>query len=321
MAESFYAGCCQGFWKTVIIGDPLMAPYASPPTVSISVTGTTLSEVEQITANASDEAGVGKVVFYLDNTKIGELYQAPFTLTIDTSYYPIGPHSIEAIAYENSAVGTQGSAKIEITIDNIVSTVSSIHDARMYPDGQCVRLETKVVTATTAEIGDGFYIEEADRASAIKVISNEPVARGDIVTVRGPVTTASGERVITVVDPQDVEIIRPGGQVPGPLMMRLCDLGGAAIGDFTSPVGRGCGARNTSLLVRVAGRVTSSGTGGFCVTDGSTPSPIKVVCPAGVQLPPVGTWVVVTGISTAEPGGVNLRASITVRNGQDIRIL
>jgi len=318
MAESFFAGCCDGFWKTVVLGDPLMAPYASPPAVSIGVSGTTLSGVEEITANASDEAGVAKVLFYLDDTKIGELYQAPFTLTVDTSNYPIGPHIIEAIAYENSPVGAQGSAKIRITIDNIVSTVPSIHDARMYPSGQCVRLKTKVVTATAAEIGDGFYIEESDRSSAIKVISNEPVVRGDIVTVKGPVSTACGERVVTNVV---VESRTPGGKVPGPLMMRLCDVGGAAIGDFTSPVGRGCGARNTSLLVRVAGRVTSSGTGGFWITDGSVPVPVRVSCPAGVQLPPIGSWVAVTGISTAEPSGLDLRASIRARDTQDIRIL
>ncbi|MCX8052573.1 MAG: TIGR03790 family protein, partial [Armatimonadetes bacterium] len=43
MAESFYAACPLGFWKTVIVGDPLMAPYATPPEVAISVDNTTLS--------------------------------------------------------------------------------------------------------------------------------------------------------------------------------------------------------------------------------------------------------------------------------------
>ena len=318
MAESFYAACPQGFWKTVIVGDPLMAPYASPPSVSINLTDTTLSGIEEITAVATDEAGVAKVAFYLDDIKLGEVCQPPFTITVDTSNYPIGPHTIEAIAYENSPVGTQGSAKLAITIDNVVSTVPTVHEARVYPDGQCVRLRQKIVTATPAEIGDGFYIEELDRSSAIKVFSMEPVERGDIVTVRGPVNTMCGERVFTSAV---IESRTAGTYVPGPLMMRLCDLGGAAVGGFTSPVGRGCGARNTSLLVRVVGSVASSQAGAFYLTDGSTPYPVKVRLPAGVEAPAVGSWAAVTGISAAEETEAGHRPYVIARDGNDIQAL
>ncbi|MCL5736711.1 MAG: TIGR03790 family protein [Actinobacteria bacterium] len=317
MAESFYAACCEGFWKTVIIGDPLMAPYATPPSVSISVRASTLSGVEDITANASDEAGVAKVVFCLDDTKLGEVLQPPFTMTVDTSDYAIGTHTIEAIAFENSAVGTQGSAKLPITIDNLISTVSSISDAVMYPGGQSVRIKSKVVTAGRGEIGDGFYIEEADRSSGIKVLSTEPVMRGDIVTVRGPIGGASGERAI--VNPI-IESRTPGGKVPRPLGMRLDNLGGAALGQFTLPVGRGFGARNTSLLVRVVGKVISSASGEFRISDSSTPVPVRVVCPAGAQ-PPVDVWVAVTGISIVEQSNSELRPSVRARDAADIQLL
>jgi hypothetical protein len=295
-----------------------MAPYATPPTVNLNVGDGVLRDVASIEAVAGDECGVSKVVFYLDDTCVGTLTQAPFALSLDTNNYAIGAHTLEAIAYENSAVATQGSAKAQVTIDNPVSTVDAIHYARDYADGQRVRVRTKVVTAGLSDIGDGFYMEEWDRTSGIKVISGEPVNRGDIVTVVGAVDTADGDRVLTQAT---VESQVPGGLVPSPLGMRLADLGGAAVGAYTLPVGRGYGARNTCLLVRVVGQVTNASAGQMSITDSSVQTPVKVTLPSGAPPPAVGAWVIVTGVCVPEKVGTELLAYVAARDAADIRIL
>ena len=52
----------------------------------------------------------------------------------------------------------------------------------------------------------------------------------------------------------------------------------------------GIGARNLALLVKVVGKVTSSATGQFYITDSSVTTPVKVVCPNLAPLT-VGGWV------------------------------
>ena len=42
-----------------------------------------------------------KVVFYIDDTKIGEVIQAPFNLQFNTDNYPLGSHQLYAIGYSS----------------------------------------------------------------------------------------------------------------------------------------------------------------------------------------------------------------------------
>lgn len=317
MAESFYGSCMNGNWKTVITGDPLMAPYATPPEISLEMDSVTLHDVATIDASCYDESGIGKVLFYFDDELIATDYNYPFAVQIDTNEYPIGPHALEAVAYENSPVATQRAAKAEVIIDNPVSTVPAIRDALAYPNGQHVRLRRKVVTAATSDMGDGFYIEESDRSSAVKVMSTLSVDRGDIVTVIGAVNPGSGERVIS--NPV-VTVEQVGSDVPGPLFIKLCDLGSAPNEHQQYAVGRGRGARNTSLLVRVAGRVSSLCSDGFFLTDASVTVPVKIICRNRPALE-VGSWVAVTGLSAAEADGQNYRAAVRTRNASDVQPL
>lgn len=317
MAESFYAACPNLNWKTVIVGDPLMAPYATPPQVSIDMDALRLSDVETITANVYDESGVARVKFYLDDMLIAESTSLPHSIDLDTREYSIGVHTLEVVAYEDSPMATQGTAKTQVVIDNPVSAEARIADALRYADDQCVRLREKVVTAGTQEIGDGFYIEDFDRASGVKVLSSLQLERGDVVTVTGALTTANGDRAITG---SLVDLKSSGAQIPKPLSVRLCDLGGAGRQHGAEPVGRGWGARNTALLVRVAGQVASSAGGRFCITDGSTSAPVAMICP-GLEEMPVGSWVAVTGISASERMGDSYSACVRARNTSDVQPL
>jgi hypothetical protein len=47
--------------------------------------------------HATGPANLVRVVFYIDDTKIGEVTQAPFNLQFKTDTYPVGEHSLHAI--------------------------------------------------------------------------------------------------------------------------------------------------------------------------------------------------------------------------------
>jgi len=316
MAESFYAGCPEVFWKTVVVGDPLMAPYATPPKVSITVPNATLTGAVAVSANAADPHGISQVKIYFDDDLIGTLYSPPYTVMLDTTNYPIGAHTIEAIAYQASNPATQGSAHMQVIVDNPVSAVRHINDALCYPDGQYVRVRDKVVTANSAEIGDGFYMEEPDRSSGIKVLSDQVVNRGDVVMVTGGVLTVNGERVIS---DAEIAVESKGAVVPGPLLMKQRDLGGAGIGAFTAKVGQARGPHNIGLLVRIWGYVTSIESGSFYISDKSPKvPPVKVYCPGLNNLSP-GRLAAVTGISSVDFDGTIIRPCIRARNSDDIQ--
>ena len=317
MAESFYAACPTLFWKTVIVGDPLMSAYATPPEVDIQLPDTQLSDVETIQAVAFDDSGISRVEFYFDDDLIGEVAgESPYEIQIDTTRYAIGSHTVEAIAYEDTNIATQGSDRVEVVVDNAVSTVAHIGEVLYYPDGQSVSISQKVVSASTAEIGGSFFIEEADRSGGIRVVSDTVVERGDVVSIVGPVGQYENARA--VINPS-VQIVATGAGVPEPVMMPLRSLGGAQAGEYTVPVNSGCGARNVGLLVRVSGRVAASGEGEFDIDDGSSRT-VRVDCP-GTAAPGVGAHVSVTGLSAVGSGSPCASAVVRVRGDADVQIL
>lgn len=314
-AESFLAASPQLFWKTVVVADPLMAPYATPPSVSVDIGDGVLGGVVELSASASDDSGISEVKFYFDDELVATATQEPYSVLLDTTRYAIGAHTVEAIAYENSPRRTQGLARASVVVDNLISVVSRMSDILPYADGQHVHIKGKVVTAGSAEIGDGFYMEEADRSSGLRVASSEPVSRGDVVTVSGVVSTLRGERFIDSYGVTITGSVSP----PSPLTVRLGDLGGSGMG-LAPAVGRGCGARNVSLLVRVAGRVVEAGVGEFLLSDGSEDVPVRVMCP-GVEPPAPGSYVAVTGISTTCCETPPYAAAIRVRTAADVQLL
>ena len=54
MAESFYMATPELSWKSVVVGDPLMAAYATPPVVSIDVNGPLTGPNAVVSASATD---------------------------------------------------------------------------------------------------------------------------------------------------------------------------------------------------------------------------------------------------------------------------
>ena len=95
-------------------------PDTTPPTVSISspANGATVKGLVTVTANASDNVAVVGVQFFGDGTALGaEDTTAPYSISVDSTAYPDGPHTLTAVA-RDAAGNTQTSTAVTITVSN-----------------------------------------------------------------------------------------------------------------------------------------------------------------------------------------------------------
>jgi hypothetical protein len=90
----------------------------TPPSVSITnpSNGATVSGTVSFTASASDNVGVTKVEFYVDNVLKYTDTGSPYSWSWDTTGYSDGTHSLKAIAYD--AAGNTDTDTISVTVDN-----------------------------------------------------------------------------------------------------------------------------------------------------------------------------------------------------------
>lgn len=200
-AESAYTGLPGIGWQEVVLGDPLMAPFATPPVVTITAPSQDGSLVQGIvrlaaTAVPVNAAGIQRVEFRLDDdTLLATLTAAPYEIDLDTVARGIsdGLHAVEVIAYESGSVQETGCSTRTIFVNNTCTPLARIGDALSQPEGTKVMLEGKTVSAV---FGQAFYIEELDRTQGLRVISDVPVTEGGAVTVIGIIRTTDGEREI-----------------------------------------------------------------------------------------------------------------------------
>ncbi|MCX6344642.1 MAG: TIGR03790 family protein [Armatimonadetes bacterium] len=347
MAESFFAAMPELFWKSVVIGDPLMAPYARPPIVYVNASSLpsgsnaglkSLSGSNDVTisltgsdavlsATPDISASVSKVDFYFDDKFIGTSTVAPFSVVLDTTTYAVGNHHVDVTAYENSPVATQGYAAATVAISNPVSVMSKVPDAYHSADGQGVRTVSMIVTAGAAELGgEEFYIQDANRAGGIRVISNTEVEEGDWVTVHGEMTTQSGERSIAA---SSVEVGKHQITPTRPIFICNRAVGGEDLCNQTKGVTNGKGLRNIGLLIKTLGKVTYVGNTNepfFYIDDGSNlhdPSGytgLRILC-RGISKPLYGSFVSITGISSCFVFDACVAPAVKIRTIRDITVL
>lgn len=320
MAESFFASTNMLFWKSTVAGDPLMAPFATPPTVQlVGLDATLTGKSAKLEASASDASGIAKVEFYVDDTLVGTATSAPYRIFFDSTGFMVGDHSIEAIAYENSPVYTQGRVQSKAAILNDMSSLTKISQAFAYPDGQRVRLTSKEVTAAGGAVGDGFYIEDADRSAGIMVKSLDSVTEGSNVNVEGTMATIGGERVLTNPIVSLSTDLRSTGAHVKPVGMRSIAMGGCYNGKWMA----GRGLQTNGLLVKIWGVVTSVGNGWFTIDDGSRRQSITGI--RGVKIyigtgtcPQLSSWIAVTGVCGSEAVGTDITPIMRTRRDSDI---
>ncbi|MFA5857730.1 MAG: Ig-like domain-containing protein [Elusimicrobiota bacterium] len=97
--------------NTVVVDDP--------PTVSIvsPVNGPPVSATVSIAANASDDKGISRVIFYIDEISKSTDTTTPFSWSWDTTQYINGSHKIKVIAYDT----INQTANAEITVVKLSS--------------------------------------------------------------------------------------------------------------------------------------------------------------------------------------------------------
>jgi len=197
----------------------------------------------------------------------------------------------------------------------VAPSVATIAEAKALADGAPVGLIDKIVTAS---FPGSFYIEEADRSSAILVLGPGPDA-GALVTIGGIMgVNGVGERAI--LEPgTTVEAAPDPPRVPPPLFIVTEYLGGGPFNAGTPGRTGGVGLNNVGLLVQVCGQVQWIGEHEFTIWDGSAIGPIRVVASGfGTGGFEVGDTVSVTGISSLELDGGVLKPIIRLRGIEEI---
>lgn len=329
LAESFYAACPKLFWKSVVVGDPLMAPYATAPQVTAEFPQNPLTGSATLAATAVDPDGIAHVDFYLDGGFVGSRTTKPYSVQVDTTKCYVGTHTVHVMAVEASPVASEGVASAAVYIVNPVSVLRVISDALPCEDEQGVQCSEKVVTASTSDMGGSeFYVQEANGTCGIRVISTKPVAEGDAVTISGKLVTDSGERSIQAdadkveIDPALLTPRKPIKPVGAPNRW----IGGGNFGANTKGVTGGIGLRNIGLLVKTWGKTTyigGEGEGFFYIDDGSRLNDgsghvgLKVKC-RDLLKPALGANVVVVGICSCEKLGERITPVIKVRRQSDV---
>ncbi|MBI2841865.1 MAG: S8 family serine peptidase [Armatimonadetes bacterium] len=295
------------------------------PTGSIVINGGaayTTSTTVTLSLSASDPAGVESMRIRSDTGVWGawQDYQTSISYTFSSSTEGTKTLSVEF----RDVLGNIGSTYSD-SINYQVPTAMDIPGAKLLPNGEGVRLKSRIVTAIFPA-SNYFYIEEPDRKAGIRVRSSTLPADINIyVTVDGVTDTIYAEREIVATN------IIPGGVAPEiePLGMNNKMLGGSAFGNQPAIPGAAVGLNNIGLLVTTTGEVTKHFAGTFYIDDGSPvvdsspPTPMVLIDrqSLGGWVPPLGSYVSVTGISGASTlSGLPIRI-VRPRGVDDIKIL
>lgn len=202
-------------------------------------------------------------------------------------------------------------------VANFIHTYLSVAQAKAEPDGTLVAVAAKPVTAV---FPDGFYLEDINRSSGIRVAGVWPgIALGTTAGVIGTTgTDANGERFI-----QPTSVVSVGAADIRPVGIGNLSVGG---GDwfFNSATGAGqqgiagaSGLNNIGLLTRTWGTFHLLDASTFTLDDGSGVS-VKCVVPLGVTLDANWKQAVVTGISSCEKPANAINRLIRVRMQSDL---
>jgi hypothetical protein len=304
-----------------------LGPYrydgTPPSTPSVSDDGkytASTSELHAAWTGADDpESGVARH-WYANGTSPGSTDVVGWTesasasathtglsLSIGTTYY--------FSAKSENGVGLTGGVGMSDGI-TVVQTIDSIPEAKELADETLLGLNDNIVTAN---FGDHFYIEDADRISGLRVEGAGP-AEGRQISVAGKLQTVGGERVLS-----EATVFLGGNPgVPEPLLLVNRDVGGGALNAQTPGITGASGTHNIGLLVTTMGTVTHAEPG-FCyindgsnLLDGSGWTGVKMDTTTLASPPSEGQYVKVTAISGVEIVGLDFIRLLRPRRDSDI---
>jgi hypothetical protein len=138
--------------------------------------------------------------------------------------------------------------------DSTLQELDSISQAWQIPDDKPFSLKNKPVTAAF----DGFFfLEELNRSAAIKVVSSDTVALGNIVSVAGVLGLSGTQRVMIG---SVTENLGGSDACPAALGMLHKDIGGSDFNTLTPGITGGKSLYNVGMLIRCWGQITHSDT-------------------------------------------------------------
>jgi len=313
----------------------------APPSEAAGVTATALSPtiIRMKWTASTDNVGVSGYRIYRMGVMVGT--------TSSTFYLDKGLHPNTTYAYTVAAYDTGGNVSAQSSPPAEATTLSaiSIGAAKKSSTSSRIGFTGKIVTAA---VGEYYYIQEPDRSAGIKIVPLDMPAEtkvGDMVDGGGIPQVVDGECCL---DEAVCEI--KGTAVSEPISLSNSAIGGGSFGlqdavsgwRWVHPTGKPAehlwlpaqGLSTIGLLVRTCGEVThvNADLRFFYIDDGSdlddglgspTMRGLRVWAPNlnPGELPSVGQFVSVTGISSCfKPGGDLLRL-IHVRSRNDIMVM
>jgi len=122
LGETFYQGIPYLYWMNMVLGDPLAAPFATKPTVTIQTPapGATVSGIAPIQGLASTPrpGGIARLEFFVDDDLVGVVPGGSGQIPWDSTQTADGWHHVDIVAYESSAIATQSTASIDVHVAN-----------------------------------------------------------------------------------------------------------------------------------------------------------------------------------------------------------
>src|SRR3989339_824367 len=207
-------------------------PVDNPPQVALVVpnNNSVVSGIVAIEGTATDDNGIGKVCFYIDDVIKSTDTTAPYTYSLDTTQYANGTHTIKLIATDT--IGQTANAQINISVDNAVVDIPPTIIITSLGDGDTI---SDIITIEAAANDDNginsvaFYIDNELRSTdttspytyvldttqltngshIIKVIASDTLSQTAItqITVLIDNTTLDNPPTINIVTPNNNSVI------------------------------------------------------------------------------------------------------------------
>ncbi|WP_224240075.1 extracellular catalytic domain type 1 short-chain-length polyhydroxyalkanoate depolymerase [Hyalangium gracile] len=125
---------------------------SAAPSVSLSApaNGASVSGTVQVTANASDNVGVSKVEFFIDNTLVGTDTASPYAYTWNSAAATNGTHVLLAKAHD-AAGNTASSASVSVTVTGGISDTTPPTVSLTFPTAGSTVAGAVDITATASD--------------------------------------------------------------------------------------------------------------------------------------------------------------------------
>ncbi len=275
-------------------------PISPLPTVTPYVTSTSQLSATW-TATSDSESGIVEYQYAIGTTPGATNVKGWATVGINTSVTATGLSlALDQRYYftlkAKNGAGVWGEPRSSESTTP-ARVLGSIAEARQLDNNRAVILTKRHVGYGAS---DGAFIQDPNRAAALYLPGVSYLSTNNFTDVGGFLGTSGLHRVLNEAHPDNM-----GGPVNiDPLMMRLSDLGGAQLNEWTPGMPGAVGLNNLGLLVKVFGTVTASTPTYFMLSDGTREVQVRS------NANPGSGHVFVTGIS-----------SWTTHNGQTIPLI